>query len=121
MLIFIRGVVVLQMVESGRSLCARSKTSYVEVDEDNVIDEVGNPELPVVTTTMSLVSAKNTNYVVSCSSACINSTTSLVSSTMVSMAVDYVLSPLASISVTDLQGKCIRHELSCRSENSTPN
>ena len=91
------------MVESGRSLCARSKTSYVEVDEDNVIDEVGNPELPVVTTTMSLVSAKNTNYVVSCSSACINSTTSLVSSTMVSMAADYVLSPLASISVTDLQ------------------
>ena len=90
------------MVESGRSLRARSKTSYVEMDEDNVIDEVGIPEVPVITTTSS-VSATNTNYVVSRSSACIAATTSLVSSTRVSMAADYVLSPLASISVTDLQ------------------
>ena len=91
------------MVESGRSLRARSKTSYVEMDEDNVIDEVGIPEVPVVTTTTSYVSATNTSYVVSRSSAGITATTSLVSSTRVSMAADYVLSPLASISVTDLQ------------------
>ena len=102
MLIFIRGVVVLQMIESGRSLRARNKTSYVEMDDDNVIDKVGNPEVPVFITTKSSVSATNTNYVVSCSSACITSTKSLVSSTMVSMAADYVLSPLA-VSVTDLQ------------------
>ena len=91
------------MVESGRSLRARSKTSYAEMDEDIVIDEVGIPEVPVVTTTTSYVSATNTSYVVSRSSACITATTSLVSSTRVSMAADYALSPLASISVTDLQ------------------
>ena len=103
MLIFIRRVVLLQMVESGRLLRSRNKTSYEEMDADNVIDKVRNPEVPVFTTTTSSVSATNTNYVVSYSSACITSTTSLVSSTMVSMAADYVLSPLASISVTDLQ------------------
>ena len=101
MLIFIRRVVLLQMVESGRLLRSRNKTSYEEMDADNVIDKVRNPEVPVFTTTTSSFFA--INCVVLCSSACITSTTSLVSSTMVSMAADYVLSLLASISVTDLQ------------------
>ena len=65
MLIFIRRVVLLQMVESGRLLRSRNKTSYEEMDADNVIDKVRNPEVPVFTTTTSSVSATNTNYVVS--------------------------------------------------------